>query len=177
VKSETSAHDYASGFLAAAVDHWSQQLTVLADKLEANAPLLRQLGDQAQEFAGRTATLTSLLPTDLGKLEANLLQAMLSRGDLSKLRDVVSELNAILQRNVGGVQLAEVTSAQPLAESERKALQDKLSAEFGAGLEFHYIENPALLGGMIVRVGDKLIDTSVASRLSRMREQLAAAVR
>ena len=176
MKAETSARDYASGFLAAAVEHWSQHLTVLADRLE-NDALLRPLSDQAQEFAGRNATLTGLLPTDFGKLEVDLLQVLLSRGDLSKLREVVAELNAILQRTVAGTQTVTVTSAQPLSESDRNALQDKFSAQFGAGLEFHYTEDPALLGGMIVRVGDKLIDTSVASRLSRMREQLAAAVR
>ena len=176
MKAETSARDYASGFLAAAVELWSQHLTTLADRLEKDG-LLRRLSDQAQEFAGRNAALTSLLPTDFGKLEADLLQVLLSHGDLSKLREVVAELNAILQRTVVGAQTVAVTSAQPLAESDRQALQDKLSAQFGAGLEFHYTEDPTLLGGMIVRVGDKLIDTSVASRLSRMREQLAAAVR
>lgn len=176
MKAETSARDYASGFLAAAVEHWSQQMTALAERLE-NDALLRRLSDQAQDYAGRHAALTSLLPTDFGKLEGDLLQVLLSRGDLSKLREVVAELNAILQRTAAGAQKVEVTSAQPLAESDRQALQEKLSAQFGASLEFHYIEDPALLGGMIVRVGDKLIDTSVATRLSRMREQLAAAVR
>ncbi len=176
MKAETSARDYASGFLAAAVEHWSQHLTALAERLE-NDALLRRLSDQAQDFAGRHAALTSLLPTDFGKLEGDLLQVLLSRGDLSKLREVVAELNAILQHTAAGAQRVEVTSAQPLAESDRQALQEKLSAQFGASLEFHYIEDPALLGGMIVRVGDKLIDTSVATRLSRMREQLAAAVR
>ncbi len=176
MKAETSARDYASGLLEAAVESWSAHFDALAEQMDNNA-LLRRLSDPGQEFSQRRAALAGLLPAGLGKLEMNLLQTLLLRGDLDKLRAVVMELNALVQRTVSGVQLAEITTAQPLSDDDRQALQEKLCAQFGAGLEFLYREDPAILGGMIVRVGDKLIDTSVSGRLNRMREQLVAAVR
>jgi F0F1-type ATP synthase delta subunit len=49
--------------------------------------------------------------------------------------------------------------------------------QFGADLTFTFRVDPALLGGLRVRVGDSLMDTSVASRLTALRESLTSAVR
>ena len=66
----------------------------------------------------------------------------------------------------------EIASAVPLTEAEQASLADKLTAQYGSGLQFDYRVDPALLGGLIVRIGDKLIDGSVASKLAAMKQTL-----
>jgi F-type H+-transporting ATPase subunit delta len=59
-----------------------------------------------------------------------------------------------------------------LTDEQRKNLVAKLEAQYGANLVYSYRIDPAILGGMIVRVGDKLIDGSVASKLAAMKQAL-----
>ena len=66
----------------------------------------------------------------------------------------------------------EVVSAVPLTDAERQTLLAKLEAQHGAGLDLRYRVDPAILGGLIVRIGDKLIDGSVASKLAAMKQVL-----
>jgi ATP synthase F1 delta subunit len=90
------------------------------------------------------------------------------------------EINSALGRVVSGQQepvKAEITSAVELSEQEKEALRQSLAKQFGGDLSFTFHVDPALLGGLRVRVGDRLIDTSVASRLTALRESLASAVR
>jgi ATP synthase F1 delta subunit len=72
---------------------------------------------------------------------------------------------------------AEITSAIALSDDEKEQIRKRLIAEHGEGLSFTFEVDPALLGGLRVRVGDRLIDNSVASRLATLREALSSVVR
>ena len=66
----------------------------------------------------------------------------------------------------------EVTSAVPLTPAQVEALQRSLQARFGVQVRLRVRVEPSILGGLVVRVGDKQIDSSVASKLRAMSEQL-----
>lgn len=70
---------------------------------------------------------------------------------------------------------ADVTSAVPLIDAEREKIDTRLKARYGDDLAIHYKVDAGILGGLIVRVGDRYIDDSVASRLSQLRETLTGA--
>ena len=73
--------------------------------------------------------------------------------------------------------MAEVTAAVELTPAERSAIEERLVEQFGAGLEFTFKVDPAILGGLIIRVGDKLLDNSVASRMAALRQSMGVASR
>jgi F-type H+-transporting ATPase subunit delta len=82
---------------------------------------------------------------------------------------------AELERMIRGgpqVQVARVTTAVSLSEQEKDAFRKKLAAQYGESLGFDFSVDPALLGGAIVQVGDKLIDGSVATRLEALSNAL-----
>ena len=64
-----------------------------------------------------------------------------------------------------------------LSDDEKEQIRKRLIAEHGEGLSFSFDVDPALLGGLRVRVGDRLIDNSVASRSATLRESLSSVVR
>ncbi len=64
---------------------------------------------------------------------------------------------------------AEVTSALPLTDDEKAATRKAIKAQ-----EVSFRVDPAILGGLIVRVGDRVVDNSVAGKAATMREKLAA---
>ena len=67
---------------------------------------------------------------------------------------------------------AEVTSALPLTDEEQEIVRKQLAKPLGAGATMSFRVNPAILGGLVVRVGDKVIDGSVAGRLEGLRQSL-----
>lgn len=67
---------------------------------------------------------------------------------------------------------AEVTSALPLTEAEQETVRKQLSKPLGAGAPLSFRVNPAILGGLVIRVGDKVIDGSVAGKLEGLRQSL-----
>lgn len=67
---------------------------------------------------------------------------------------------------------AVVKSAVPLTLKERSDLQKKLARTFGDGLLLRWEVDPSLLGGIVVRVGDKIIDGSVAGKLEALKRSL-----
>lgn len=69
-------------------------------------------------------------------------------------------------------QVATVKSAVPLTEEEREALRRKLAPHFGDDIELTCQVDPRILGGVIVRVGDRVIDGSVAGKLEALKKSL-----
>lgn len=67
---------------------------------------------------------------------------------------------------------AEVTSALPLGAEEQEALRKEIASRLGAGAEVTFRVDPTILGGIVVRVGDRILDGSVADRLEGMRAAL-----
>jgi len=67
---------------------------------------------------------------------------------------------------------AEVTSALPLTEAEQDTVRKQLAKPLGAGAPLSFRVNPAILGGLVIRVGDKVIDGSVAGKLEGLRQSL-----
>lgn len=70
---------------------------------------------------------------------------------------------------------SDVTSAVPLTDEERGAIESRLRDRYGNGLQIAYGVDPAILGGLIVRVGDRYVDGSVAARLAQLRQSLTGA--
>jgi F-type H+-transporting ATPase subunit b len=68
---------------------------------------------------------------------------------------------------------AEVTSALPLTADEKAILQKDLFARTGAEVKVSFRVDPSILGGLVIKVGDKLIDDSVAGKLESLRQTIS----
>jgi len=71
-----------------------------------------------------------------------------------------------------GEATAEVTSAHPLSDSQVASLKAALKAKLGKDVTLQARVNPALLGGLVVKVGSRMIDTSLRTRLMNVKTQL-----
>ena len=78
--------------------------------------------------------------------------------------------------NILGTEMAgdsvEVTSALPLTESERQSVETDVLSKIGTKATVSFRVDPAILGGLVVKVGDKIVDGSVAGKLDTLRQNL-----
>ena len=103
----------------------------------------------------------------------NLVQLLLTRGRIDLLPGVAREFARLDDLRLGVVHAA-ATSAAALSANDRRALTARLEQLTGGRVELVTSVDPSLLGGVVVRLGDRLIDGSVRGRLERLRGQLAS---
>ncbi len=158
------AQTYAEAAYEAATGVWLRTLTAIQQALEGSPSTLASLRDPIA---------APLLPADAPQEVRNFVFALLSRNDIALLPDIVEHFRRLAVRGPKA-QIVRVTSAVPLTDEEKRALTEKLTAQFGENLEFEYREDPSILGGLVVRIGDRVIDASVAGKLKALRETLVA---
>jgi F-type H+-transporting ATPase subunit delta len=106
---------------------------------------------------------------DLGAGVEGLVDALASHGDLALLPDVTK---AVLKITREEIVIARVTTARPLEPAQEKNLQERLQDKFNKRVKMKIAEDPELLGGLKVQVGDTVIDSTLRGRLDRLRDQL-----
>ena len=110
-----------------------------------------------------------------GQPEArNLARLLVERRRL----EIVPQLFALYEEGLRaerGLALAEVTTAEPLGPAEQAVVRDRLSRLVGKQVELRLTVDESIIGGIVARVGDQLIDASVITQLRRLRARLTAA--
>ncbi|AFX98861.1 ATP synthase F1, delta subunit [Candidatus Endolissoclinum faulkneri L2] len=102
------------------------------------------------------------------QLTSNFLQTLTYNRRLSVLPEIINAYLEKLAQQRGEV-AAEVISAVPLSENDIKTLANALYKRVGQKALFDLKVDPSLIGGLIVRVGSRMIDTSLRTKLRRLR--------
>jgi F-type H+-transporting ATPase subunit delta len=139
----------------------SKELQMLLELRTISAEVKHAALDKA--FGGKLSTLT-----------LNFLHVLIAKRREAILADVKNEFVALANQARGIIEV-EVRSARPLDSDVLAALQNKLAARFGKQVQMHTRVEPELIGGLVVRVGDQLLDGSVKTRLQRLKSRLVAA--
>jgi F-type H+-transporting ATPase subunit delta len=105
----------------------------------------------------------------LGAGVEGLVDALAGNNDLALLPDVVK---AVLHTTREEIVIAHITTARALDDAQAKKLKERLQDKFNKRVELKVKEDPELLGGLTVQVGDTVIDGSLRGRLDRLRDQL-----
>jgi len=153
-------------------DRWRDDLRLAASVL-GDADVARVVGSQSLPLNEREAVIDRALGGDVLPQVLNLVRLLARRGRLDLLPVVAAEFTTLLNRRRGIVP-ALVTSAAPLTPAEDAAMRTKVRQLAGAEVDLSTRVDPALIGGVTVRIGDRLHDASVRGRLERLREDLLA---
>ena len=102
---------------------------------------------------------------------ANTLTLMASKGRLFVLPQLISTLRGIIADEKGEV-TAEVTSAKALTKAQADKLAKSLKASTGKTVTLNQTVDESLIGGLIVKVGSKMIDTSIRSKLNSLQNAM-----
>jgi F-type H+-transporting ATPase subunit delta len=174
---ETAARRYAEAAFEVAlrddtVEAWRSELE-MAGSIASDEQVGRMLANPAVALETRTEMADSIFGVVVSRPVLNLIGLMIRRGRIEQLPKVATEFNR-LDNARQGITVATATSAAPLSPAEIEALTERLETFTGGRVELDVQVDPSLLGGLVVRVGDRLIDGSVRGRLERLRNQLVS---
>lgn len=146
----------------------------LKDALAASDDL-RDLTTNPLVGRGAAGAAVAAVAAQLGldDLTRRFLGVLAANRRLALLPAVIRDVAALAAARRGEV-TAQVTAAHPLSDAQRSALAAKLKAGIGRDVALDISIDPAIMGGLVVRVGSRMIDSSIRTRLDMLGQALKA---
>jgi len=179
VRETTVARSYAEALFELGQRH--RQLEVYADALNVVTGLLETqpqirtfLESPTVEPAAKKGVLTDALGNRVPRPFLNFLLVVIDKGRQRLLPEIAREYNALLDEHLGRVHV-QVTLAREADARTSEEIKAALSSALGRTVVPHFRVDPRIIGGLIVRYEDRVLDGSLRSRLNTLRRQLLAA--
>jgi F-type H+-transporting ATPase subunit delta len=153
------------------VDRWSRDLELIRSSLE-DPTLQAFFASPAVPTDEKMRALDSSL-TGVQPKARNFVSVLIENGRVEAIGDIVSAFNAEVDR-LRGIVHARVTTAVALDDRETSEVIRGLERITGQRVVVSTEVDPAILGGFVARIGDRLIDASVIGRLNALRNRLMA---
>ncbi len=172
---------YASALFELAAD--AKQIPAVRADLErfgamiaGSEDLQRLVKSPAYGAEEQVAAVSALLArAKIGGLAANFVKLVASKRRLFAIEGMIAAYGALADARAGVVK-AEVTVAQPLSDKNRKAVAEALNAVTGKQVAVAEKVDPAIIGGIIVKLGSRMVDSSVRTKLNSLKIAMKEAV-
>jgi F-type H+-transporting ATPase subunit delta len=173
---DTAARRYAEaafeiGRADRTLDAWERDLLALREALETHE--LRVLVEHPAVPYAEKERVVRRVVGDVTPEAVNLVLLMVKRGRPRAIGRMVEHFGDLVRRH-RGISRAEVRTALELDSAQRAAVSERLHALTGDEIEIDEVVDESLIGGITVRIGDRLYDASVRNRLERLRARLTA---
>jgi F-type H+-transporting ATPase subunit delta len=154
------------------LERWERDLAVLREAL-GDEQLRALVEHPAVPFPEKEKVVRRVV-TGVSREVLALALLMIRRGRPGAIDAMVERFGERVRRE-RGISLAEVRTARPLDDEQRTAIAERLRTLTGDRIEMNEVVDESLIGGLSVRIGDRLYDASVRSRLERLRARLTTA--
>ena len=177
MSTRASAARYAKALFDVAIaestpEQAEKELVSFSELVRTHADLRQALESPALPAARKTAIVAQLLDRQQPSSPVRKLLLLLAGRDrLDLLTDLVAVFHERVMEHLKVVQ-AEVTTAAPLPAGRAEQLQQRLGTMIGRTVTLTTKVDPALIGGMVTRIGSTVYDGSVATQLSALRQRL-----
>jgi F-type H+-transporting ATPase subunit delta len=148
----------------------SDELFAVGQLVDHSPELRGALSDPARSGDDKAGLLTGLLDGKVLPATKRLVSlAVRSDGPIGRSLEDYQHIAAAVQDEL----IATVHTARPLSNAETSRLVQSLGKAYGSTVHLHIVEDPSLVGGMRVEIGDDVIDGSVSSKLDTARRRIA----
>lgn len=167
---------YAAGILAIAdaegiSDRVGDELFRLARAIEGNTQLHDTLTDRAIPVERRVSVVSDLVEGRVSNVTVELVAFLIAQGRVRDLGSIAERVAALAAEQEGRA-VAEVRTAVELEPGTVERMAAALSATAGRPVEVKAVVDPTVVGGVVARIGDTVIDGSVRRRLEGLRTSL-----
>jgi F-type H+-transporting ATPase subunit delta len=155
----------------AGVEECLGELEEILDLARGNARFSEFMSSRSVAAAARGRSLDKIFRGTVSDTTVKFLQVLNKKGRMSHLPAIVQAFDNIVQSKLGRVEVDAYT-AEPMTVEGKERLRDQLARALSRDVVIHPYTEPAMIGGVKLRIGDQLVDASVATRLRRMKDQL-----
>ena len=174
--SEVSKEYGAAFFMLACEKHAKQEyaeaLDVFCAAFKEEPEYFEFLASPAISLKERQDSIVKTFSMHVPEDAVSFLQLLCRKGRLSLFFNAVKEYKDLYLASERVMHI-EVTSVVALTEDEKKMLKEKLEKKYSCTAEMQYLVDESLLGGMVVRFDDKVLDASVKSQLRKMKDVMS----
>jgi len=157
---------------AKTVDGIKADLDRFAGLLAESADLRRLVRSPVFAAEDQLRALTVILEhAGLGPLAVNFLKLVTANRRLYAIGDMIKAFAVLYARHKGEV-MAAVTVAEPLGDRQRRALAGALKSVTAENVALTVTVDPAIIGGLIVKLGSRMVDTSLRTKLNSIRQAM-----
>ena len=179
MRATTIARNYAEAMLVLArkandLDGWGATLNGVVTAMEGDSRLRNFLSAPQISAAEKNVVLGKAFGGKLPKTMVRFIQKLVQNRRQMLIPQIAIEYGNLVDETSGRVH-AQVTVSREMSESDRNAMAAQLSRAFARTVVPHVDVNPAILGGVVVRVGDRVMDGSVRKRLKTLKARIVAA--
>ena len=150
----------------------AQDLGLLRGCLDASAELVEFFNSPIFSVEEKQKVIASLV--SLGGIEKTVKDFCLllaEKGRLSCLGDIVDAYQAMLDQ-LAGIMRSELVTAVELPAGRQEEIKSKLEAQAGKKLAMTFTVDPSIIGGVILKIGDKALDGSLRAQINILRENI-----
>jgi F-type H+-transporting ATPase subunit delta len=148
------------------------QLKSIAEMIAGSQDLRTALLSPAVSPPRKRAVISALLrPMNVEKRIQNFLYVVIDHRRVAEFPSIVEAFEVLADERLGWVRV-DVSSAKPLDDAQRAQIDAQISQLAGKKAKLRFSQDPALLGGVVARVGSTVYDGSVRGQLDRLRTRL-----
>lgn len=153
------------------LEEWAGRIAAVREVLSV-PEVVAVLTNPSISLQERQDAVRSILERSAGPEGVNLGKLLVGAGRVDEIGGIEEEYRQLLDQAAGRVS-ATATTAVELSSDDYESLARTLSGQLGREVRLTAEVDPAVLGGLVLRLGDHVIDASLASRLQQLRRQLA----
>ena len=170
------ARRYAEAFFSIAqeqnkIDQYQQELEKLVQIIEETENLKEYLAHLLVPANEKKEIVAKIFTDQISSTTLNFLNILIDKRRETYITTISLEYRDMADES-RNIAKADLIAAQEVSEEDVKMLAEKLSASMGKTVQLKVLVDPSLLGGVKIRLGDQIIDGTVAKKLAMLKEQL-----
>jgi F-type H+-transporting ATPase subunit delta len=169
------ARPYAKAIFAAALDVGNHELVAkdlaLLSSLSLTAEVDNLIEDPEQSKEQIAKTIIELVDNEIGDLSVRLLELLAENKRLNLIAAINTSYQELLEEHNNTSSIVVNVANQP-SEDNKQMIVKKLLAAHGEGSNIEFLEDPSIMGGLSVKIGDETLDLSIKGKVKKLVNQL-----
>jgi F-type H+-transporting ATPase subunit delta len=169
------ARPYAKAIFAAALDKGNQELIakdlILLSAVSRTTEVSSLIEDPELSKEQIAQTIIGLADDEIGGLSIKMLELLAENKRLNLIAAINTSYQELLEQHNNTSSIVVNVADQP-SEDNKQTIVEKLLAEHGEGSNIEFLEDPSIMGGLSIKIGDETLDLSIRGKVKKLVNQL-----